>query len=109
MIYMYIVYNCFNAISVLLCARGYVCIVTNVASKWGKTGVNYTQFAAMHATYAEKGLRILGFPCNQFGSQVMKKTGHTSVNDRTLFCLAVGGIACSQGKHLPQLLNSFWR
>ncbi|MEE6487490.1 hypothetical protein FKM82_014918 [Ascaphus truei] len=23
----------------------------------------------MHATYAEKGLRILGFPCNQFGKQ----------------------------------------
>uniref|UniRef100_A0A8C2JFZ9 Glutathione peroxidase n=2 Tax=Cyprinus carpio TaxID=7962 RepID=A0A8C2JFZ9_CYPCA len=39
--------------------RGYVC----------KTRVNYTQLAAMHATYAEKGLRILGFPCNQFGKQ----------------------------------------
>uniref|UniRef100_A0A3Q2WAI8 Glutathione peroxidase 4 n=1 Tax=Haplochromis burtoni TaxID=8153 RepID=A0A3Q2WAI8_HAPBU len=23
----------------------------------------------MHASYAEKGLRILGFPCNQFGGQ----------------------------------------
>uniref|UniRef100_A0A8C5LQI3 Glutathione peroxidase n=1 Tax=Leptobrachium leishanense TaxID=445787 RepID=A0A8C5LQI3_9ANUR len=23
----------------------------------------------MHANYAEKGLRILGFPCNQFGKQ----------------------------------------
>ncbi|KAK7159895.1 hypothetical protein R3I94_006046 [Phoxinus phoxinus] len=23
----------------------------------------------MHATYAEKGLRIMGFPCNQFGNQ----------------------------------------
>uniref|UniRef100_A0A8C9TNU0 Glutathione peroxidase n=1 Tax=Scleropages formosus TaxID=113540 RepID=A0A8C9TNU0_SCLFO len=23
----------------------------------------------MHETYAEKGLRILGFPCNQFGQQ----------------------------------------
>jgi len=31
--------------------------------------VNYTQFAGMHASYAEKGLRILGFPCNQFGGQ----------------------------------------
>uniref|UniRef100_A0A9J8A0F6 Glutathione peroxidase n=1 Tax=Cyprinus carpio carpio TaxID=630221 RepID=A0A9J8A0F6_CYPCA len=49
--------------------RGYVCIITNVASKCGKTRVNYTQLAAMHATYAEKGLRILGFPCNQFGKQ----------------------------------------
>ncbi len=24
----------------------------------------------MHAKYAEQGLRILGFPCNQFGNQV---------------------------------------
>lgn len=51
-------------------SRGFVCIITNVASKWGKTPVNYTQLAAMHTTYAEKGLRILGFPCNQFGKQV---------------------------------------
>uniref|UniRef100_A0A3B3S9Z3 phospholipid-hydroperoxide glutathione peroxidase n=1 Tax=Paramormyrops kingsleyae TaxID=1676925 RepID=A0A3B3S9Z3_9TELE len=39
--------------------RGYVC----------KTPVNYTQLAKMHDTYAEQGLRILGFPCNQFGKQ----------------------------------------
>lgn len=51
-------------------SRGFVCIITNVASKWGKTPVNYTQFAAMHTTYTEKGLRIIGFPCNQFGKQV---------------------------------------
>uniref|UniRef100_A0A3Q0SPF1 phospholipid-hydroperoxide glutathione peroxidase n=1 Tax=Amphilophus citrinellus TaxID=61819 RepID=A0A3Q0SPF1_AMPCI len=36
--------------------RGYVCIIVNV-------------LAGMHASYAEKGLRILGFPCNQFGGQ----------------------------------------
>lgn len=24
----------------------------------------------LHSTYAELGLRILGFPCNQFGNQV---------------------------------------
>ncbi|CAB1326569.1 unnamed protein product, partial [Coregonus sp. 'balchen'] len=44
--------------------RGFVCIITNVASK-----VNYTQLEGMHASYADKGLRILGFPCNQFGGQ----------------------------------------
>uniref|UniRef100_A0ACD6B702 Glutathione peroxidase 4b n=1 Tax=Oncorhynchus mykiss TaxID=8022 RepID=A0ACD6B702_ONCMY len=49
--------------------RGFVCIITNVASKCGKTRVNYTQLAGMHASYADKGLRILGFPCNQFGGQ----------------------------------------
>uniref|UniRef100_G1MXG3 Glutathione peroxidase n=1 Tax=Meleagris gallopavo TaxID=9103 RepID=G1MXG3_MELGA len=35
----------------------------------GKTAVNYTQLVDLHARYAEKGLRILAFPCNQFGKQ----------------------------------------
>uniref|UniRef100_A0A8D2L939 Glutathione peroxidase n=1 Tax=Varanus komodoensis TaxID=61221 RepID=A0A8D2L939_VARKO len=48
--------------------RDHVCIITNVASK-GKTGVNYTQFVELYSRYAEKGLRILAFPCNQFGKQ----------------------------------------
>uniref|UniRef100_A0A8C0D129 Glutathione peroxidase n=1 Tax=Balaenoptera musculus TaxID=9771 RepID=A0A8C0D129_BALMU len=48
--------------------RGYVCIVTNVASQ-GKTEVNYTQLVDLHARFAERGLRILAFPCNQFGKQ----------------------------------------
>uniref|UniRef100_A0A8C6GE33 Glutathione peroxidase n=1 Tax=Mus spicilegus TaxID=10103 RepID=A0A8C6GE33_MUSSI len=48
--------------------RGFVCIVTNVASQ-GKTDVNYTQLVDLHARYAECGLRILAFPCNQFGRQ----------------------------------------
>ncbi|KAH3721166.1 hypothetical protein DPMN_064083 [Dreissena polymorpha] len=34
------------------------------------TDSNYTQLAKLHAKYAEeKGLRILVFPCNQFGGQ----------------------------------------
>jgi len=49
---------------------GHVCIVVNVASAWGKTAVNYQQLVALHKKYAEaEGLRILAFPCNQFGSQ----------------------------------------
>uniref|UniRef100_A0A8C2MWT5 phospholipid-hydroperoxide glutathione peroxidase n=1 Tax=Cricetulus griseus TaxID=10029 RepID=A0A8C2MWT5_CRIGR len=35
----------------------------------GKTDVNYTQLVDLHARYAECGLRILAFPCNQFGKQ----------------------------------------
>jgi len=31
--------------------------------------VNYSQFAEMHAKYAERGLRILAFPSNQFAGQ----------------------------------------
>jgi len=51
--------------------KGRVCIVVNVASKWGKTKVNYTQLVEMHEKYSSEdgGLAILGFPCNQFGGQ----------------------------------------
>jgi len=51
--------------------RGKVCIVVNVASRWGKTKVNYTQLVSLHSKYGgEAGkLAILAFPCNQFGAQ----------------------------------------
>lgn len=50
--------------------RNQVVLIVNVASKWGFTDKNYTQLQKLHEKYAEeKGLRILGFPCNQFGSQ----------------------------------------
>jgi len=50
--------------------RGHVCIIVNVASKWGLTAQNYQELQALHDELAEsRGLRILGFPCNQFGSQ----------------------------------------
>jgi len=50
--------------------KGHVLIVVNVASKWGKTAVNYKELTALHEKYGESaGLRILGFPCNQFGGQ----------------------------------------
>jgi len=50
--------------------RDHVCIIVNVASKWGFTPKNYQQLQAMYDELGtSKGLRILGFPCNQFGSQ----------------------------------------
>lgn len=49
--------------------KGEVALIVNVATKWGFTNTNYPQLQALHAQYAEKGLRILAFPCNQFGSQ----------------------------------------
>lgn len=48
----------------------HVCIIVNVASKWGKTAVNYKQLVELFNKYSEtEGLRILAFPCNQFGGQ----------------------------------------
>jgi len=50
--------------------RGHVCIIVNVASRWGKTDVNYKQLVEIYSKYSEAaGLRILAFPCNQFGGQ----------------------------------------
>jgi glutathione peroxidase len=48
--------------------RGKVVMVVNVASKCGLTP-QYEQLQALHEKYGEKGLAILGFPCNQFRAQ----------------------------------------
>ncbi len=47
---------------------GKVVLVVNVASECGLTG-QYEGLQAMYDKYKDKGLVILGFPCNQFGSQ----------------------------------------
>ena len=47
--------------------KGKVLVVVNVASRWGKTDVNYRQLVELAEKYPE--LRILAFPCNQFGGQ----------------------------------------
>lgn len=50
--------------------KGHVCIIVNVASRCGYTKSNYEQLVELHEKYFdEKGLRILAFPCNQFGKQ----------------------------------------
>lgn len=50
--------------------RGHVCIVVNVATKWGATDRNYRELVALYDKHSEAdGLRILAFPCNQFGNQ----------------------------------------
>jgi len=49
--------------------QGKVVLIVNVASAWGLTKANYAQLAKLHESHADKGLAIVGFPCNQFGSQ----------------------------------------
>ena len=49
--------------------RGQVLLIVNVASQCGYTEFTYAKLNALHDKYASKGLKILGFPCNQFGSQ----------------------------------------
>jgi len=47
---------------------GDVVMVVNVASKCGLTP-QYKQLQQLHEKYSDKGLAILGFPCNQFLKQ----------------------------------------
>jgi len=50
--------------------RGHVCIIVNVASECGYAKNHYEELGELFKEYSEtKGLRILGFPCNQFGGQ----------------------------------------
>jgi len=47
---------------------GKAVLFVNVASKCGKTP-QYEQLQTLHEEYADKGLAIVGVPCNQFGKQ----------------------------------------
>jgi glutathione peroxidase len=48
--------------------RGRVCLVVNVASKCGLTP-QYAGLQQLFERYQDRGLEVLGFPCNQFAGQ----------------------------------------
>ncbi|BES90132.1 glutathione peroxidase [Nesidiocoris tenuis] len=49
--------------------RGKVLLIVNIASLCGLTASNYKELVDIDQKYREAGLRILAFPCNQFGKQ----------------------------------------
>ncbi|KAH7862748.1 hypothetical protein Vadar_008934 [Vaccinium darrowii] len=62
--------------------KGKVLLVVNVASKCGFTDTNYTQLTELYNRYKDKGLEILGFPCNQF----LRQEPGTSVEAQDFAC-----------------------
>ncbi|WP_151733668.1 glutathione peroxidase ['Paenibacillus yunnanensis' Narsing Rao et al. 2020] len=48
--------------------RGEVLLIANTASQCGLTP-QYAELQKLHEDYSDRGLAVLGFPCNQFGGQ----------------------------------------
>ena len=69
--------------------KGKVLLVVNVASKCGFTP-QYEGLQTLYDQYKDKGLEILGFPCNQFGAQEAGSEGEIAT-----FCQKNFGVSFS--------------
>ncbi len=67
-------------------APGAALLVVNVASKCGLTP-QYTALEKLHEEFSDRGLSVVGFPCNQFGGQEPGSAGEIAE-----FCSATYGV-----------------
>lgn len=86
--------------------QGKVVLIENVASLWGTTSRDYTQMNELHERFSDKGLVILGVPCNQFGYQVRGLTVNSLFDSIALHCRtgACGALVLSS----PAVLHLFY-
>ncbi|EDW48551.1 glutathione peroxidase homolog BsaA [Drosophila sechellia] len=54
---------------------GHVMLIVNIASRCGLTLSQYNGLRYLLEEYEDQGLRILNFPCNQFGGQMPESDG----------------------------------
>ncbi|XP_034651067.1 probable phospholipid hydroperoxide glutathione peroxidase [Drosophila subobscura] len=59
---------------------GHVLIIVNIASQCGLTRQQYAGLGLLLERYWWRGLRILNFPCNQFGQQMPESDGQQMVD-----------------------------
>jgi len=64
--------------------KGKVLLVVNTASKCGFTP-QYKGLEALYRKYQDRGLAVLGFPCNQFGAQEPGSEGQIKTFCETRF------------------------
>lgn len=58
---------------------GKVVLVVNIASRCALAKINYEQLAKLNELYYEEGLRIVAFPCKQFGEQMPEQNGEDMI------------------------------
>ena len=64
--------------------KGKVLLIVNVASQCGYTP-QYAGLETLYEKYRDKGFEVLGFPCNQFGSQEPGSEGEIKTFCETSF------------------------